>query len=194
MWYSTEPKYRKYVQGYSFLSFPRKFGDKYGKKLMNIATKTRIVAGKTASKWVVQKNAEATGNMIGNKIADKITSLGKTKSKEKEKEEQEIYIPPEKRQQIIDDLRLFWYHIKMEYQKITNLLGTTSDNVPRFITKKWIEVHDQSGNAEDRYKPSKQIRFKTSMLRSDLCDFSDAILMWKELLLLQKQTKEVLLT
>ena len=82
----------------------------------------------------------------------------------------------------------------MEYQKITNLLDTTSDNVPRFITKKWVEVHDQSGNAEDRYKPSKQIRFKTSMLRSDLCDFSDAILMWKELLLLQKQTKEVLLT
>ena len=62
----------------------------------------------------------------------------------------------------------------MEYQKITNLLGTTSDNVPRFITKKWIEVHDQSGNAEDIYKPSKQIRFKTSLLRSDLCDFSNA--------------------
>ena len=62
----------------------------------------------------------------------------------------------------------------MEYQKIINLLDTTSDNVPRFITKKWIEVHDQSGSAEDRYKPSKQIRFKTSMLRSNLCDYSDA--------------------
>ena len=52
----------------------------------------------------------------------------------------------------------------MEYHKITNL-GTTRDNVPRFITKKWNEVHDQSGSAEDRYKPSKQIRFKKSMLR-----------------------------
>ena len=62
----------------------------------------------------------------------------------------------------------------MEYQKITNLLGTTLDEIPRFITKKWVEVHDQSGSADDRYKPSKQIRFKTSMLRSDLCDFSDA--------------------
>ena len=62
----------------------------------------------------------------------------------------------------------------MEYQKITNLLGTTSDNALRFITKKWIKVHDQSGNAEDRYNPSKQMRFKTSMLRSDLCDFRDA--------------------
>ena len=58
----------------------------------------------------------------------------------------------------------------MEYQKITNLLDTTLAEVPRFITKKWVEVHDQSGNAEDRYKPSKQIRFKTLMLRSDLCD------------------------
>ena len=76
--------------------------------------------------------------MIVNKIADKITSLGKTKSKEKEDERQKIYIPPEKRQQIIDDLRLFWYHIKMEYQKITNLFGITSDNVPRFIIKKLI--------------------------------------------------------
>ena len=80
--------------------------------------------------------------MVENKIADKITSLSKTKSKEKGDERQEIYIPPEKRQQIINDLRLFRYHIKMEYQKITNLLDTRSDNLPRFITKKWIEVHN----------------------------------------------------
>ena len=59
----------------------------------------------------------------------------------------------------------------MEYQKITNLLGNTSDKVPRFITKKWIEVYDQSGEA---YNTNKQIRFKTSMLRSDLCDYSNA--------------------
>ena len=62
----------------------------------------------------------------------------------------------------------------MENRKITNLLDITSDTVPRFITKKWVDVHDQSGSAEDRYKPSKQWIFKTSMLRSDLCDFSDA--------------------
>ena len=62
----------------------------------------------------------------------------------------------------------------MEYQKITNLLVTTPDEMSKSITKKWVEVHDQSGNAEDRYKPSKQIGFKTSMLSSDLCDFSDA--------------------
>ena len=46
----------------------------------------------------------------------------------------------------------------MEYQKITNLLSNIPDKVPRFITKTWIEVHDQSGTAGDRYKPSKQIK------------------------------------
>ena len=67
----------------------------------------------------------------------------------------------------------------MEYQKIKNLLDAASDNVPRFVTKKWIKVHDQSGSAEDRCKPSKQIKFKKSMLRSDLCDFSDAYIVMK---------------
>ena len=162
------------------MSFARKFGDKYGKKLMDTATKTGIDAAKTASKRVVQKTAEATGDLNGNKIAYKITSLGKTRSTEKEDERQEIYIPPEKRQQIIDDLRLFWLHIIMEYWKITNLLGKTPDEMLRFITNKWVEVHDQSGSADDRYKPSKQIRFKTSKLRSDLCNFSDAYIVVKE--------------
>ena len=105
MRYSTEPKYRKYVKGYGFLSFARKFGKKYGKRLLDTATKT----GMDAAIRVVQKTSEVTGDLIGNKIADKFTSLGKTKSdgKEKVKEEQEIYLPPEKIQQIIDDLRLF---------------------------------------------------------------------------------------
>ena len=74
---------------------------------MDTVTKTGIDTAKTDSKWVLQKNAEATGDLMGNKIADKITSLGKTKNKEKEYERQEIYIPPEKRRRIIDDLRLF---------------------------------------------------------------------------------------
>ena len=67
----------------------------------------------------------------------------------------------------------------MEYEKITNLLSTTPDEVPRFVTKKWVEVHDQSGSVDDRYKPKKHIRFKTSMLRSDLCDYSDAYIVVK---------------
>ena len=60
MKYSLKPNYRKYVKGYGFLSFGRKFGDKYGKKLMDTATKTGIDAAKTVSKRVVQKTAEAT--------------------------------------------------------------------------------------------------------------------------------------
>ena len=67
----------------------------------------------------------------------------------------------------------------MEYQKITNLLGTMLDEVPKPNTKKWIEVHDQSGSADDRYNPSKQIRFKKSILRSGLCDYSDAYIVVK---------------
>ena len=59
----------------------------------------------------------------------------------------------------------------MEFNKINNLLGPAHDEVPRFITKKWIGVQSQSGST---YNTSKPIRFKTSMLRSDLCNYSDA--------------------
>ena len=59
----------------------------------------------------------------------------------------------------------------MEYQKIRNLLGTTSDSVPKFITKILVKAYHQFGGS---YNTSKQIRFKTSMLRSHLCDCNDA--------------------
>ena len=85
MRYSTEPRFRKYVKGYGFLSFARKFGDEYGKKIMDTATKTGMDAPKTASKRVVKKTAEATGDLIGNKIAGKITSIDKPKEKEETK-------------------------------------------------------------------------------------------------------------
>ena len=97
MRYSTEPKFRKYVKGYGFLSFAEKFGDEYGKKLIDTGTKTGIDAAKTASKRLVQKTAEAIGDLIGKKIADKITSVGKSKEKEKINKPEEIYISPEKR-------------------------------------------------------------------------------------------------
>ena len=59
----------------------------------------------------------------------------------------------------------------MEFNKITNLLGPAHDKVTNFVTKKWIEIQSQSANT---YNTSKPIRFKTSILRSDLCDYSDA--------------------
>ena len=61
----------------------------------------------------------------------------------------------------------------MEFQNIVNFIGATCDNknLATFVTKKWIEVYDQS---QENYNVNKEIRIKTSMLRSDLCDFSDA--------------------
>ena len=59
------------------------------------------------------------------------------------------------------------------------MLNTTLDEVPRFITKKWVEVGDQPGSTDDRYKPNKQIIFKASILQSDLCEFSDTYIVVK---------------
>ena len=66
----------------------------------------------------------------------------------------------------------------MEFQKIVNFLDTNSDDkdLPRFITTKWIQVYDQ---LEGNYNVNKGIRIKTSMLRSDLCDYSDAYIVAK---------------
>ena len=70
---------------------------------MDTATKTGIDVAKSSFERVVQKTVEATGDLI----RDKITSVGKSEEKEKTKKAEEIYIPLEKRQQIIDDLKLF---------------------------------------------------------------------------------------
>ena len=68
------------------------------KKLVDTASKPGTDAAKTASKRVVQKTAEASGDLIGNKIPDKITSAGKLKKDHKTKKAEKIYIPPEKGQ------------------------------------------------------------------------------------------------
>ena len=68
--------------------------------------------------------------------------------------------------------------MKIEFQKIVNLLDTTCDdkNLPNLFTKKWIGVYDQS---EENYNVKKKIRIKTPMLRSDLCDYSGAYIVVK---------------
>ena len=102
------------------------FNGKYSKKLTDTAIKTGKDFATIAGKKIVHKSAEATGDLIGNKVADKITSMGCSKElgpaagsavkprSKKEKDEtnimeetQEIYIPSEKRKQIIKDLKLF---------------------------------------------------------------------------------------
>ena len=80
MRYSIEPRDRIYVKGYGFLSFARNMSNKYGQKLIETAKKSATDAIKTASKRAIQKTAEATSDMIGNRIADKITSVSKKKS------------------------------------------------------------------------------------------------------------------
>ena len=72
MRYLTEAKYRKYVQGYGFLSFARKYGDKYGKKLMDTATKTGMDAAKSPSKRVVQKTPKKLLHQAKQKVKKKM--------------------------------------------------------------------------------------------------------------------------
>ena len=62
----------------------------------------------------------------------------------------------------------------MEYQKIANLLNDESNKPSRFRTRNWVEVNDET---RVTYSPNKQIKFKTSMLRSSLCDYVDAYIL-----------------
>ena len=86
MRYSIEPRDRTYVKGYGFLSFAKKLGknlsNKYSQKIIDTAKISTTHAIKTASKRAIQKTAEATGDLICNKIADKITSISKKPVKE----------------------------------------------------------------------------------------------------------------
>ena len=115
MRYSLEPHYRRYVQGLGFMSFARNIENKYGKKLFDVSKPMKnkygkkildnsLSAGKDfakiAGKKVLNKSAEATGDLIGNKIADRITKSARNKEQKEDdrimEETQEIIILPEK--------------------------------------------------------------------------------------------------
>ena len=122
MRYSIEPRDRICVKGYGFLSFAKNMGkslsNKYGQKRLDSAKRSTTDVINTASKRAMQKTAEATRDLIGNKIADKITSVSNKKSTKKLHNNDEIeedaeitthkkrYTSPEERQQIIEELRL----------------------------------------------------------------------------------------
>ena len=121
MRYSTERRDRIYVNGYGFLSFAKNMGkslsNKYDQKRLDNAKTFTADAKKTASKRAIPKKAEATGDLIGNKIADKITSVSKKKStkelpNDETEEDTEIAIPKkryislEERQKKFDELTL----------------------------------------------------------------------------------------
>ena len=122
MRYSIEPRDKIYVKGYGFLSFAKNIGknlsNRYSQELCDTAKKSTNDAIKILSKRAIQNTTEATGDLIGNKIADKITNAptkldpnNPTKELPND-EDAEIttrkkrYISPEERQQIIDELRL----------------------------------------------------------------------------------------
>ena len=112
MRYSIESIERRYVNGYGFLSFARNLNNKYGQKLADSAKKSATDAFKIASKRAIQKVAEATGDLVDNKIADKITSYSKKPANEPHSNDvsneipKERYISPQERKKIIDELRL----------------------------------------------------------------------------------------
>ena len=96
MRYSIEPKDRIYVKGYRFLSFSKIMGKslshKYGQKLLGSAKKSRTDAIKLHEKRKIQKTAEATGDLISNKIADKITSVSEKSVKELPNDEIKVVV------------------------------------------------------------------------------------------------------
>ena len=130
MRYSLEPSYRKYIHGHGFMSFvknighkyggkifdksmdvSKKYGKKYGNKLLDNSLSAGKDFAKIAGKKVLTKSAEATGDLIGNKIADRITKSSRNKAQKEDdrimEKTQEILIPPENREEIIRDLKLF---------------------------------------------------------------------------------------
>ena len=116
--YSTKPrdKYNIYVKGYRLLSFAKNMGknlsNKYGQIFIDGAKKSTTDAIKIASRTAIQKIAEATGDLIGNKIADETISVSKKLQKNETEKDikrttpKKRYISPEERQQIIDEIKL----------------------------------------------------------------------------------------
>ena len=107
MRYSIEPKKRRCVKGYGFMLFARNFSDKYSKSLMDKGIHVSKKFAETAGKKILKETAKATGDLIGNKIADKSTSASKKSHDEVNNEiPKERYISPKERQKIIDELKL----------------------------------------------------------------------------------------
>ena len=103
MRYSIEPRERRYVKGYGFMSFTTNFSDKYSKSLIDVSK----TFAKTAGKIIIKETSKATGDLIGNKIADKIIAKPSKKSHDEVINgiPKERYISPKERQKIIDELK-----------------------------------------------------------------------------------------
>ena len=154
---------------------------KYSKKRLDHAEEYTRDVFETASKRAIRKKAEATGNFIGSKITDKITKISKTMQQNNSEtvtneHDQEIpnerYISPEERQKIIYDLGLIYYNNVIS----KNLLHNTLNQPTIFKKRNQVEINDES---QGEYEVN-QIRFKTLMSRSSLCDYSKACILAEE--------------
>ena len=116
MRYSIEPRDRIYVKGYGFMSFAKNIGknlsNKYSQKIIDATKKSATDAIKTVSQWAVQKTAEATGDLVGNKIADKITSISKKSTEKLLINDEDVEITTCKKRYI--------YHRKKDNKLLTN--------------------------------------------------------------------------
>ena len=123
MRYSIEPRESRYVKGYGFSSFAKNMGthatkfaknlnNKYGQRIVDTAKKSATDALKIAGERAIQKAAEASGDLVGNFIADKITSISKKPASEPQSNAasseilKQRYRSPQERQKITDELRL----------------------------------------------------------------------------------------
>ena len=129
--------------------------------------------------------------MIDNKIAGTIIKFSKhslQKNSETVTNENDKKIPKEKhisledRQKIIDNLRLI-----MEYQKIINLLDNIPNHPTKSRTNNWVEINYESHGV---YKTGSQIKFKNSMLKSSLCDYSDVYIFVKRNISIEAQVED----
>ena len=156
------PRDRRYVKGYGFLSFAKNMGkslsNKYSQKLFDSAKKSTTVAIKTASKRAIQKIEEATGDMIGNKIADKITSISKKPSNNNNNNNNNEYVNFKKIHISQRNATNYWQiksycnSVIMEYQKIADLLNDESNKPSKFMTRNWVEINDDIRGV---YSPNK---------------------------------------
>ena len=127
--------------------------------------------GLNASKRIFHK----AGEFSGKKIADPVTKSNNdkiVKPNENSRHFEEIIIPLEKKRRNIKQIEKSF--IKLEHYKISKLLNDSI--VSKFLTKKWIEINDLSSV---QYSVTKMIMFKTSMLRSDIFDYSHTYIVLK---------------
>ena len=149
--------------------------NKYGQKSLDSAKTSTRNAIKNASKRAIQKTAEATRDLIGNKI----TSVSKKSPNELHNNETEVsraspkdilrkdvYLQ-KKDKKLLMNLGQYNNTI-IEYQKKANLLNNASNQLSQVRTNKWVKIIDES---RATYAANKQIKFKTSLLRSSLCDY-----------------------